>query len=116
MATLIAGITRFLSILYAPEECLESFIYPTKNILKYLSIDILVLFSYLFDLWQLVLLVINPYRFVGILPCLFALLQGSIVQLTTPVKRPFQLLSLLFIWIEPILKCSSHYLVALLAA
>src|SRR6266566_2087304 len=89
-ATLETRIAWGFAILNTTEEGIKGFIKPSKHILLHLRVDILVLFSHLFDLGKLSRLHVIEDRDSTHLIGVSTLLQSCIVQLFAAAQRPFQ--------------------------
>ncbi len=79
-----------LAILHSTKESVKGFVEPLEHILLHLAMNILVLFSHLFDGRQLISLHAIGDRHATQLIGLFAFLQGGIIQLFAPAQGPFQ--------------------------
>src|SRR5262249_53902608 len=83
-----ARIPRRIIRLYATEERLKRPVEPCQHILQNLGVDVLILWSDLFDRGQLSALLRDGDSDTAFLPCPTAFLQGSVVELTaTPQDK-----------------------------
>jgi hypothetical protein len=94
---------------FAPfEESLECLVHSVQGILQHLSIDVFVLRTKLFDLWQMGRLIserdadlTHPIGF-------FAFLKGSIVEFPIAVERELESFTLLTRWVYSVFKSFLH--------
>src|SRR5205823_3955618 len=90
VAALEAGIARGFAILKTTEEGIKGFVKSPERLLLNLRVDVLVLFSHLFDLRKLSGLQRIEDRDSTHLIGVSTLLQSGIVQLFAASQRPFQ--------------------------
>ncbi len=84
------GVAWGLAILQPTKESVKGFVEPLEDILLHLAMDILVLFSQMFDGRQLISLHAIGDSHATQLIGFFAFLQGAIIQLFAAAQGPFQ--------------------------
>src|SRR6266571_5119869 len=103
------GVAGVLSVLDTTGEGIKRFIEPSEDILLHLRVDVLILFSQLFESWELVSLHTvgdgHSTQLIGI----STFLESSVVQLFAAAQHPFECPDLLLGWIDTELVClASH--------
>src|SRR5215208_3266159 len=96
----------FIAGFYPAKECVKRFIESPQDILQYLRVNHAKLRANALDVRQLVLLVFVRHRLSSDAPCVSALLETGIIQLTAQSEPTPERGLLSGAWIDSILVCS----------
>jgi hypothetical protein len=116
VSSLETRVSRFLSCFQSSEEGLESTIKSSKRGLatgEVGSLQVLISQSFLFELSRLILIGDGT---LFLFPCVFAISQGTVIQMTVCFNHRLQALDLFLVRINPILERLTHWGVAPFAA